>query len=95
MSRVGLPKGDAMVGSQLLKVSFTANSNRAKRAYNHGVPGKPASGHSLQGIKVMLVSWLDTTFHITVTNIKSTYETHTRCFSSLIAATLQLKFKYL
>lgn len=58
-------------GSQLLKVSFTAKSNRAKRAYNRGVPRKPESGRSLQGIKVMRVSWLDTTFHITVTNIKS------------------------
>ena len=67
----GERSGKETTGSQLLKVSFTAESNGAKRAYNRGVPRKPGSGRSLQGIKVMRVSWLDTTFHITVTNIKS------------------------
>lgn len=64
-------------GSQLLKsLVLRPESNGAKRAYNRPVFKESWIQHSssLQGIKVMRVSWLDTTFHITVTNIKSIRE---------------------
>lgn len=51
-------RGKRTAGWQLLKVSFIAKPDGAKRAYNRlgNVSRKPATNHSLQGIKVMQVS---------------------------------------
>lgn len=63
--------------SQLLKVSFYGRVEWGPNARITGPLSRKPVGIrrpqqcSLQGIKVMRVSWLDTTFHITVTNIKS------------------------